>query len=219
MMWRLDGVVPPLLVAGAALLLVAWRQGYLRGRKSASFRTDVIIVCVLVALTALLERQMGRRYTYQRGPVRLWSGNINSDQNSQQIADPYTFSHITHGAAFYGLTRLVLPRGSVGLRVIASTAIEAAWEAYENTDTVVERYRKTTISLGYYGDSILNSVCDIGACLLGFFLTRRLPKVATWSWVIAVEIVMAFWIRDNLTLNIVMLLHPFEFIRRWQGGL
>ena len=111
-----------------------------------------------------------------------------------------------------------LPPLITGLRLIAPVAIESAWEAYENTDTVVERYRKATISLGYFGDSILNSICDIAACMFGFFLTSRLPKVATWSWIVAVEIILAFWIRDNLALNIVMLLHPFEVIKRWQIG-
>ncbi|MEQ1870342.1 MAG: DUF2585 family protein [Vicinamibacterales bacterium] len=218
MPFRLDGATPSLIVIGLALLAVAWRQGFLRGRKSRSAFTDLVIACLLVATTAFLQWEMGRPLKYLHGPIRLWSGNINSDQNSQQIADPYTFTHVVHGAAFYGLTRLVLPSASLGLRAITAVAIEEAWEAYENTDTVVERYRKTTISLGYYGDSVLNSACDVLACLLGFFLTRRLPKVATWSWTVAVEVILAFWIRDNLTLNIVMLLHPFEFIRRWQAG-
>jgi hypothetical protein len=219
MPFRLDGVTPPLIVIGVALLAVAWRQGFLPGRRSSGISTDVAIVCIVMATTALLQWEMGRPLKYRHGPVRFWSGNINSDQNSQQVADPYTFTHVTHGAAFYGLMRVLMPSASFGLRLIASVAIEGAWEAYENTDTVVERYRKTTISLGYYGDSILNSMCDILACVLGFFLTRRVPKAATWSWVIAVEVVLAFWIRDNLTLNIVMLLHPFQIIRRWQMGL
>ncbi len=216
MEWTLDGPVPPLIVAAVALLLVAWRL--FRGRRTRT-SVDVVLVAILMAATAGLEWRMGRSLTYRHGPVRIWSGDINSDQNSQQVADPYTFTHITHGAVFYGVTRVVMPKATLGLRLLTAVAIESSWEAYENTDTVIERYRAATISLGYFGDSILNSMCDIVACIAGFFLTRRLPRAATWSWIVAVEVVLAFWIRDNLTLNIVMLLHPFEFIKRWQMGL
>jgi hypothetical protein len=214
---HLDGPIPSLIVGGVALTLVVWRHFYApRQSRSGAGQIDAAIVALLMATTAFLELRMGRTPTYRHGPVRLWSGDISSDQNSQQISDPYTFTHVIHGAAFYGLTRLVMPPASLGLRLIASAAIECAWEAYENTDTVVNRYRAATISLGYYGDSILNSACDVLACVLGFFLAWKLPTRVTWLWVIAVEVVLALSIRDNLTLNIVMLLHPFDVIRRWQ---
>ena len=214
---KLDGIVPPVIVALAAVILIAWRYVYRRGRKE-SWSLDVALICILIAVAGFLEWRMGRPIKYRNGPMRVWSGNINSDQNSQQLADPYTFTHIIHGAAFYGLTRLALGPGSVGLRAIIAIAVEGAWEVYENTDTVVERYRSRTISLGYYGDSLVNSLADIVACALGFFLTWRLPRAATFSWVIAVEVILLFWIRDNLTLNILMLIHPFEAIRQWQMG-
>jgi hypothetical protein len=215
----LDGPIPSLIIGAAALVLVAWRHFYSRGSvRTGAGQIDAAVVALLMATTAFLELRMGRAPTYRHGPVRVWSGNINSDQNSQQISDPYTFTHVIHGAAFYGFTRLVMPPASLGLRLITSAAIECAWEAYENTDTVVNRYRSATISLGYYGDSILNSACDVLACILGFFLAWKLPSRVTWFWVIAVEVVLAVWIRDNLTLNIVMLLHPFDVIRRWQSG-
>jgi hypothetical protein len=212
----LDGVVPPLMVGAAGLVLMAWRLGYLRGRSRP--RVDAAVIVLLMAVTAFLEWRMDRALTYRNGAVRVWSGSIQSDQNSQQISDPYTFTHVIHGAAFYGLTRVVLPAAGVGTRLIATTTLEGAWEAYENTDTVVNRYRAATISLGYYGDSVLNSVCDILACLVGFVLAWKLPRQVTWTWVVAVEVVLAFWIRDNLTLNILMLVHPFDAIRRWQMG-
>lgn len=215
---RLDGPIPSLIVVGAALLLIAWRQFYLRGSGRGTGQVDAAIVCLLMATTTFLEWRMGRVATYRHGPVRFWSGDVTSDQNSQQVSDPYTFSHVIHGAAFYGLTRVAMPSAAVGLRLIAGVAIECAWEAYENTDTVINRYRAVTISRGYYGDSLLNSACDVLACIFGFFLTWKLPRAATWSWVIAVELILALWIRDNLTLNIVMLLHPFDVIRRWQAG-
>jgi hypothetical protein len=217
---RLDGLTPPLIVAGVTMALIGWRAISTRGKgKKALGQIDLVIVCLVIATAAFLEWRMGRPLTYRHGPVRLWSGNIKSDQNSQQISDPYTFTHVVHGAAFYGLTRLAMPPATLGLRAIAALAIESAWESYENTDTVVERYRRTTISLGYYGDSLINSIFDILACAAGFFLTSRLPRAATIAWVVAVEVVLAFWIRDNLTLNVLMLIHPFDVIRRWQLGL
>jgi hypothetical protein len=215
---KLDGAVPPAIVAIAAVILIAWRQFHLRGRKGSSPALDLAVVCVLIAVAGSLEWRMGRPLTYRNGPVRVWSSDIKSDQNSQQIADPYTFTHVIHGAAFYGLTRVALGPASVGLRAIVAMALESSWEVYENTDTVVERYRAATISLGYYGDSLINSLADIVACGLGFLLAWRLPRAATFGWVIAVEIMLAFWIRDNVTLNIIMLVRPFAVIRRWQMG-
>jgi hypothetical protein len=180
---------------------------------------DAALVLLVMVVTGGLELAMDRPLKYRNGPVRLWSGNINSDQNSQQISDPYTFTHVTHGAAFYGLTKLLMPGAATSTRLLVATGIEAAWETYENTDTVVERYRTETISLGYYGDSVINSAADILACLFGFLLTSRLPRAATITWVIVVELMLLFWIRDNLTLNILMLVYPIDAIRNWQAGL
>jgi hypothetical protein len=176
------------------------------------------MVMAVIAAAAGAEIGMGRPLTYRNGPVRVWSGNVQSDQNSQQVADPYTFTHIIHGAAFYGLTRLAMPSAAAGTRLVAATVLESVWEVYENTDAVINRYRESTISLGYYGDSVLNSVCDILACLLGFALTRRLPVKVTITWVVLVELVLAWWIRDNLTLNILMLAYPLDAVRQWQMG-
>jgi hypothetical protein len=212
----LEGYVPPaivLAVAGLLAGLAVLRRGRLGGG------TAVAIVAVVVACAALLELQMGRTPTYRNGPVRLWVADIQSDQNSQQIADPYTFTHVMHGAVFYGLTRAALGPSQLAARAIAAIAIESAWEALENTDMVIERYRAATVSLGYYGDSVLNSVADILACALGFLLAWRMPARATVAWVVVVEVILAFWIRDNLTLNVLMLIHPVQAIRAWQMGL
>jgi hypothetical protein len=209
----LDSFVPPLIVAGAATVLLGWR------RFSQSTRADLVIVLSLIILAGALELAMGRPLKYRNGPVAFWSGNINSDQNSQQVADPYTFTHFVHGAAFYGLTRLLMPKAAFATRLIVASAIEGAWEAYENTDTVVERYRTETISLGYYGDSLINSIADIVACLIGFVLAWRLPRALTVTWVIAVELILLVWIRDNLTLNILMLVYPIDAVRKWQAGV
>jgi len=213
---RLDGIVLPLLVALAAVAL-SWAGRRYVPRNLAWIR-DLAIALAIVVVTASLQLAMGRSAVYAHGPVRLWVGDVNSDQNSQQLADPYTFSHVVHGALFYGLTHLTMGAASTGARVIVAVAIESAWEAYENTDTVINRYRAATIALGYYGDSVLNSIADIVACLIGFLLASRLRWWWTVSWVVATEILLAIAIRDNLTLNILMLIHPFDAIRRWQLG-
>jgi len=215
----LDGLVPPALVLACAAVLAAVRSVYPRWSRHPVRQFDVVAILALVVITGAIERQMGRPLTYRRGPVRVWSGDITSDQNSQQIADPYTFTHLTHGALFYGLTSLALPSAGVGLRLLATVAVEGAWESYENTRTVIERYRAATISLGYYGDSVLNSVCDILACGIGFWLAARLPRGATLGWVVASEVLLALWIRDNLTLNILMLVYPIDAIKAWQAML
>jgi hypothetical protein len=181
-------------------------------------RATVGWIVAVASVAALAELQMGRPIKYRHGPVRFWSGDVQSDQNSQQIADPYTFTHFEHGAIFYGLTALTLRRHSIGIRAVVAIAIESAWEVYENTDGVVERYRTETISLGYYGDSIINSMADILACAIGFVLAWRLPRAATVAWVVTIEVLLALWIRDNLALNMLMLLSPIDAVRQWQMG-
>jgi uncharacterized protein DUF2585 len=218
MFGMLDGIVPPLIVVVIAALLIWCRRLYLRRHKEHDRRADVAVVIALVVLTASLEIGMGRSLTYTNGPVRLWVGDVNSDQNSQQISDPYSFTHVIHGALFYGVTYLAMGPASIGARAVVGLAIESAWEVYENTDTVINRYRAATIALGYYGDSVTNSVADILCCLLGFVLARRLAWWWTVSWVVVTEIALAIAIRDNLTLNIIMLIRPIEAIKQWQLG-
>jgi len=172
----------------------------------------------MITLSGALLHAMGRPLAYQHGPVRLWSGNIESDQNSQQLADPYTFTHITHGVLLFGLVSLAGRRLPARTRIVIAIALECAWEVFENTDTVIQRYRAVTVSLGYYGDSVLNSTGDILAATAGAFLAAQLPVWLLVLGVLLIEVALAAWIRDNLTLNIVMLLRPIEAIRRWQGG-
>jgi Protein of unknown function (DUF2585) len=213
----LDGLVPPSLVVLIAVLLSLVRRVVI-DRSDSGWRIDLAMGVAIVLATVGLELAMGRHTTYVNGPMRLWVGDVNSDQNSQQLADPYTLSHVIHGALFYGLTHLTMRRASLGARLLVALTIEGAWEAYENTDSVINRYRAATIALGYYGDSVLNSFSDIASCLLGFVLASRFRWWWTVSWIVATELVLALAIRDNLTLNIVMLIWPMESIRRWQLG-
>jgi hypothetical protein len=207
----LDGFVPPLIVLATAAALAGLRR-------LVGARFDIAIVAAIVAVAMALEFEMGRTPTYAKGPIRVWSGDIHSDQNSQQMFDPYSFTHVVHGAAFYGLSRAMLRGASFGPAAIFAVTLEAAWEVYENTNTVVDRYRAETISLGYFGDSMLNSFFDIAACLLGFALAWRRRGWLTLAWVVVIEVVLAVWIRDNLTLNILMLIHPMQAIKAWQLG-
>ena len=208
----LDGAVPPLIIIAIGILLSAIPV------RRRSLTRALIVVAAVVSAGLLLELAMGRTPFYKNGPVRVWSGDITSDQNSQQIFDPYSFTHVIHGAAFYGLTRLVPATRALGPAVIAAVTLETAWEAYENTNQVINRYRAETVSLGYYGDSMLNSFFDIVACLIGLALAWKKRWWITLSWVVVVEVILALWIRDNLTLNILMLIYPIKAIKAWQMG-
>lgn len=213
----LDGLVPPLIIAASAAVLLWCRQVHVR-RRGGTARVDLAVALTIVVITASLEIAMGRSLVYRNGPVRAWVSEVNSDENSQQLSDWYTFSHVIHGALFYGATHLAMGPASLGLRAAIALGIEATWESYENTNTVINRYRAATIALGYYGDSVLNSMSDIVACMLGFLLASRLRWWWTVSWVVAAEILVAMVIRDNLTLNVIMLIWPIDAIKRWQTG-
>jgi uncharacterized protein DUF2585 len=166
----------------------------------------------------MAEMTLGRSPWGPSGSPGLWTSDVWGPENSQRLADPYTFTHILHGAGFYGLLRVVASAQPVGTRAVAAVILESAWEIVENSDLVIERYRTTTASQGYSGDSILNSVGDILACLLGFGLTARLPTRVTVLGAIGIEIWLAAWIRDGLVLNIVMLAYPINAVRLWQIG-
>ena len=180
--------------------------------------TRAAVAAVLItSATAALLYLMGRPATCTCGDIDLWVGEVNS-RTSQMLSDWYSPSHIVHGFLFFGALWLVARKWPIERRFVAALTIEAAWEIIENTPMIINRYREATAALGYTGDSVLNSVSDIAMMGLGFLLARRLPVWASVAVVLVLELVPLIIIRDNLTLNVWMLLAPNEAVKAWQSG-
>jgi hypothetical protein len=180
------------------------------------------MAAAMVLAMALVLFAIGRIPICACGSIKLWHGVVNSAENSQHLLDWYTPSHIIHGFLFYGLFMLV--RRMVGAAwplawgFLAALGVEILWEIVENTPAMIDRYRTATISLGYTGDSILNSVADVLSMMLGFFLAGFWPVWVSVAFVLVAEIGVAMIIRDNLVLNILMLIWPMDWVRTWQSG-
>ncbi len=171
-----------------------------------------------VATAAGVELATGRVPWCTCGYIKLWHGVVQSSENSQHLTDWYTFTHIVHGVGFYFLLWVVARRLPPGARFVLAVVLESAWEVLENTPMVINHYRAATISLDYYGDSVVNSMSDIAAMMAGFWLAHRLAVWASVGLIVVLEVAVGAIIRDNLTLNILMLIHSFDAIKRWQLG-
>ncbi|MBE7470545.1 MAG: DUF2585 family protein [Anaerolineales bacterium] len=172
----------------------------------------------ILVLAALQLRSQGRLWMCDCGYIWLWSGDVWSSDNSQHWFDPYSFSHMLHGFIFFWLLAWGLPRLAVSWQLCLALFVEALWEIFENSAFVINRYREATAALGYQGDTVINSLGDIIACGIGFAIAWRLGFRRSLALFVITELVLLFWIRDNLTLNIIMLLYPIEAIKAWQIG-
>ena len=177
-----------------------------------------VAAVLITAATVVLLYMMGRPPICTCGEIDLWINEANSSRTSQMLADWYSPSHIVHGFLFYAALWLVARKMPVERRFLIALTIEAAWEIVENTPMIINRYREATTALGYTGDSVLNSMSDIAMMGLGFLLARKLPVWVSVAIVLVLEVVPLIIIRDNLTLNVWMLLAPNEAVKAWQSG-
>ena len=181
-------------------------------------RWVVVGTVAVLSLTALVEGWLGRSPLGPDGKFGWWDGNIWSSENSQRVADAYSFSHIVHGILFFALLWLVARRLPVSYRLLIAVLLEAGWEVLENSPIIINRYREATIALGYVGDSVLNSCSDVVMMALGFWFASRVRIWISVAAVLAMEIFCLLWVRDNLTLNVIMLIHPIEALKAWQSA-
>ena len=176
------------------------------------------IIIGITGLTSLLLYLAGREIWCPAGDLLPWSFDIWSQHNSQHLLDWYTPSHISHGLLFALLLRRVLPGRVLVYGLSLAVLLEASWELLENSDFIINRYREATIAFDYFGDSILNSLSDVLWCMLGYRIAIALPAWKVLSIFLAFELITLVWIRDNLTLNVIMLIWPIEAIKTWQMG-
>ena len=173
---------------------------------------------IVIAATVVILNIEGRLWWCPAGDLALGSWDIWSQHNSQHVVDPYSFTHILHGIVEYWLLSLLFPRMRIVWRFFLTVCLGCTWEVVENSSYVIERYRGETISLSYFGDSIVNSLSDIACCATGFLIANRLRFWRSLLMFVATEVVLVAWIRDSLLINIVMLIWPVEAIKKWQFG-
>ena len=179
-------------------------------------RKTILLILAVIAAAAVIELSLGRLLLGPDGRFGWLETNIWSSEQSQRVVDPYSLSHVLHGVLFYAGLWLIGRRLPMGTRLFLAVVLEAAWEVLENSPLIINRYRAVTIALGYTGDSVLNSMSDVVMMMAGFFIASRWRLWACVVLVLAVELGMLFTVRDNLTLNIVMLIYPIDAIRDWQ---
>lgn len=185
------------------------------GRWMKGCRPGWVVALILVA-TVFQLRNQGRVWWCACGKLNLWAGDIWSAHNSQHVFDPYSFTHILHGVLFFWILTWLFWRVALPWRLTLAILAESVWEIAENAPFIIQRYREATIGLGYEGDSVINSLADIACCTVGFMLARILGFRLAFALFVIVEVLLAWIVRDNLTLNILMLLCPVEGIKQWQ---
>lgn len=181
--------------------------------------SPVAAIALVTLITGYILFLMGRETICTCGYIKLWEGDNFSPGNSQHLSDWYTFSHIIHGFIFYYLIRSWFPKLSPVMQLGVALIIEAGWEILENSPMVIDRYRTTTASIDYYGDSIVNSLSDILAMVLGYYAATRIPGKVILCVAILMELTTTYFIRDALIFNIIMLVYPFQSIKAWQMAI
>lgn len=185
-------------------------------RSSARKLWPWLSVVAVFSATAVLLRLEGRLWICSCGTLLMWVGEVCSSNNSQHFFDPYSFTHVLHGFLFFWLIAWLVPRLDSSWQLVLAIVVEGAWEVFENTNFIIERYRTATAALGYNGDTVVNSLGDILCCTLGFMIARRLGFRRSLIAFVALEFVLILWIRDSLLLEILMLVVPIDVIRTWQ---
>lgn len=177
---------------------------------------QIAVAGLILLLVVLLLRAEGRMFLCNCGHFAIWTSDTCSSQTSQQLFDPYSFTHLLHGFLFFWLITLLFRRLTTSWQVWLALSLEAAWEVFENTQFVIDKYRTETAALGYTGDTIVNSLGDLTCAMAGFLLARKLGL--RWSLIVflLIELVLTLAIHDSLLLQILMLVHPMQAIKLWQ---
>ena len=182
-------------------------------------RGPIISVAAILLVSLISLQLLGRVWWCEAGDYTPWSWVVNSRHNSQHLIDPYSFTHVLHGIMEFWLIGLVFWKLPMAWRFVLAIFIESSWEVVENTNYIINRYREATISLDYYGDSILNSFADIVCCGLGFLIAYKIKLWWSLAVFVLMELILLFWIRDSLLVNILMLVGPVDGVKQWQGGV
>ncbi len=186
-------------------------------KESGLFETKTLLSCLaILAVAVVILDLQGRVWWCQAGDYTPWSWDIWTAHNSQHILDPYTFTHILHGVLEFWLIGLIFWKVPLAWRFVIAIFIESSWEVAENSSYIINRYREETLSLNYFGDSIINSVADIAACAFGFYVAYKIKFWRSLAFFIATEVILLLTIRDSLIINIIMLIYPIEAIKLWQ---
>jgi len=171
---------------------------------------------IVMVTAAIVLAFQGRVWWCQAGDMSPWAWNIWTAHNSQHLIDPYSFTHVLHGMIEFWLLGLIFRKMPLAWRLFLAVLIEGGWEVLENTNFIINRYREETISLDYFGDSIINSLSDIVCCAAGFVIAYKLRFWRSLALFIATELILIATIHDSLIINIIMLIHPVEAIKHWQ---
>jgi len=180
---------------------------------------QIVAVAIIVVTTIISLYLLGRVWWCDAGDVVPWSWTVNSRHNSQHLLDPYSFTHALHGILEFWLIGLVFWKLPIAWRFVLAIFLESSWEVVENTDYIINRYRESTISLDYYGDSIANSIFDIFCCGLGFAIAYKIRFWWSAALFLLTEAILLLTIRDSLLLNLLMLIWPIGAVKQWQLGV